>query len=661
MQKYRTAFPTLRITFSALGSALQEYRLRFEERTIPSVKIIFDSSKMIDAISIFTKGGVVLWSYFFIKLKENPFDRLIKTILLEERAGEPFAFLPPFNVKWKLVNDLNLIFVVAYQGLKQLLYIEMLLESVKSEFLAHIGGYGKYRAYNDIPDFAEKFKKIQRKCDDSVAHTSRAILEQPTMAMQKNGKNGPIVKNKQSSRNGKLQINGSTDENLASANEDDENNEKVAKEIVAPISEPTIMENQQKLLGKLRRDIIKKGNVSENAPATKDTKQAKRERVWGFTQKVTKKDMEALDFSKNKISAKEAPINPNIYADSSEETVNYDSENEFSDDDEEVSHDEEAKLPRTGLGSIFGKVTATVNSLLGNKQLNKEDLDPILEEFKVSLMTKNVSGDIAEMIINSVKSSLLEQKSERFTSVRSTVKNAIFEAIQRVLSPKKSTDVLRAALEAKQKGIVYSIVFLGVNGVGKSTNLAKVCYYLKNKGGMKVMLAACDTFRSGAVEQLQHHAKCLDVFLFERGYGKDAAEIAFDALSYARNNGYDVVLIDTAGRMQDNTPLMRALAKLVVYNNPDLILFVGEALVGNDGVDQVQKFNQCLIDMTAASIPRSIDGILLTKFDTVGDKIGAALSMVYATSQPIIFVGTGQKYPHLQKLNAKNVVRLLLG
>ncbi|KAF8821171.1 signal recognition particle receptor alpha subunit [Cardiosporidium cionae] len=610
---------------------------------------------MIDAFSIFTKGGVVLWSFFFIKLKENPFDRLVKTVLLEERAGELFAVLTPFNVKWKLVNELNLVFAVAYQGLQHLLYVDMLLESVKTEFLAHIGGYNKYCPYNSFPDFTEKFAKIQRKCDDSATRASRAILEQPTVAMQNSGKKGPVMKSQQSSAKKKLLVNGKTEVDSASpANEDDENNEKTTEEKIAPISESTLNANRQKLFGKFKRDVAKKWNVSESAPATKETKQAKTERIWEYKLKVTKKDMEALDFSKNKISAKEAPVNPHIYADSSEGAAVFYSEDSLSDD-------EVTKIPHNGLGGIFGKLTATVNSILGSKHLTKDDLDPILEEFKVSLMTKNVSGDIAEMIINSVKSSLLDQKSERFTSVRTTVKSAIYEAIQRVLSPKVSTDVLRAALEAKQKGLVYSIVFLGVNGVGKSTNLAKVCYYLKNKGGLKVMLAACDTFRSGAVEQLQHHAKCLDVFLFERGYGKDAAEIAFDALSYARSNGYDVVLIDTAGRMQDNTPLMRALAKLVMHNNPNLVLFVGEALVGNDGVDQVQKFNQCLIDMTSISQPRSIDGILLTKFDTVGDKIGAALSMVYATSQPIIFVGTGQKYPHLQKLNARSVVRLLLG
>lgn len=175
------------------------------------------------------------------------------------------------------------------------------------------------------------------------------------------------------------------------------------------------------------------------------------------------------------------------------------------------------------------------------------------------------------------------------------------------------------------------------------------------------MLWACDTFRAGAVEQLRTHARCLDLELFEKGYGKDPAEIARNALKYASWQGIDVVLIDTAGRMQGNEPLMKEIWKLVSYNQPDLVLFVGEWLVGNDGIDQVQKFNRSLVDMSPdRSNPRGIDGMLLTKYDTVDDKVGAALSMVYVSGQPVIFVGTGQKYPNLKKLQVKEVCNQLL-
>merc|ERR1712198_177723 len=204
------------------------------------------------------------------------------------------------------------------------------------------------------------------------------------------------------------------------------------------------------------------------------------------------------------------------------------------------------------------------------------------------------------------------------------------------------------------------------------TNLAKICFWLiENK--FSVLIAACDTFRAGAVEQLRTHTKRLNslhpahenkgkqmVQLYEKGYGKDAAGIAMEAINYARTSKCDVVLVDTAGRMQDNEPLMRSLAKLITVNDPDLVLFVGEALVGNEAVDQLVKFNQALSDYSPSKTnPHLIDGIVLTKFDPIADKVGSAISMTYITGQPILFVGTGQTYTDLKLLNAKSVVQSL--
>jgi signal recognition particle receptor subunit alpha len=200
--------------------------------------------------------------------------------------------------------------------------------------------------------------------------------------------------------------------------------------------------------------------------------------------------------------------------------------------------------------------------------------------------------------------------------------------------------------------------------------------------------------RAGAVEQLRTHSRRLNslypadqqpdklpvVELYEKGYGKDAAGIAMEAINYARSARLDVVLVDTAGRMQDNEPLMRSLTKLIAVNAPDLVLFVGEALVGNEAVDQLVKFNAALADHSSQSDPHLIDGIVLTKFDTIDDKVfalyscqrrivcknvflfqvGSAISMTYITGQPIVFVGTGQTYTDLKALNAKAVVQSLM-
>lgn len=230
----------------------------------------------------------------------------------------------------------------------------------------------------------------------------------------------------------------------------------------------------------------------------------------------------------------------------------------------------------------------------------------------------------------------------------------------KILTPKRNIDVIAEAMRAKEKGKPYVLVFIGVNGVGKSTNLAKVAHLLKTKGGFSVMLAACDNFRAGAVEQINTHGRCLEVPVYEKGYKNDPAIIASEAIREAIQRKMDCVLIDTAGRMQDNEPLMKALARLVALNQPDLCIFVGEALVGNDGVDQLTKFNKALVDLSPPDKIREIDAILLTKFDTVDDKMGAAVSMTYATGKPVLFVGTGQKYTHMRKLNVKTVVHTLL-
>ena len=165
-------------------------------------------------------------------------------------------------------------------------------------------------------------------------------------------------------------------------------------------------------------------------------------------------------------------------------------------------------------------------------------------------------------------------------------------------------------------------------------------------------MVAGDTFRSGAVEQLKVHANCLDVPIFAQGYSKDPSAVAKAAIQHATENGNDVVLIDTAGRMQNNVPLMKALGKLVQENQPDFVILVCEALVGHDGLSQFQMFKQALGR-------NGIDGLLLTKFDTVSDKVGAALTLTHQTGTPIVFCGTGQKYHHLRKLSVPQVISSL--
>jgi signal recognition particle receptor subunit alpha len=319
----------------------------------------------------------------------------------------------------------------------------------------------------------------------------------------------------------------------------------------------------------------------------------------------------------------------------------------------EDEEDEAEESKGRGLFGMFSKLT-------GNQELTKEDMKDVLADFREKLMQKNVAENIATKLCDSVSASLVGKKIGMLTSVHAEVKKTIEKSLTQILTPKKNIDIFQGIMLAKEQKRPYVVVMVGVNGVGKSTSLSKICYFLLSKG-LEVGIAACDTFRSGAIEQLKTHAIALGVKLYDRGYNKDAASVAMDAIAQGKREGKDVIMVDTAGRMQDNEPLMRALAKLITVNNPDLILFVGEALVGNDAVDQLTKFNQCLHDLSDnPSNPRLIDGIVLSKFDTIDDKVGAAISMTYTTGQPIMFVGVGQTYKDLRKMSVKMLIKSLL-
>ena len=245
-------------------------------------------------------------------------------------------------------------------------------------------------------------------------------------------------------------------------------------------------------------------------------------------------------------------------------------------------------------------------------------------------------------------------------------------SLRKILTPTTSLDLLRAITSTTSPGTLnplasshrpYVISIVGVNGVGKSTNLSKLAFFLL-QNDFKILIAACDTFRSGAVEQLRVHARNLkelaqregrgQVELFEKGYGKDAANIAKDAVAYAAAQHFDVVLIDTAGRRHNDARLMSNLEKFAQLANPDKIFMVGEALVGSDSVAQARNFN------AAFGVGRRLDGFIISKCDTVGDMVGSLVSMVHATGIPVVFLGVGQHYGDLRTLNVGWAVNMLM-
>ena len=190
---------------------------------------------------------------------------------------------------------------------------------------------------------------------------------------------------------------------------------------------------------------------------------------------------------------------------------------------------------------------------------------------------------------------------------------------------------------------------MGVNGTGKTTTIAKVAKRLLN-AGYSVVIASADTYRAGAAEQIEEHASRLGVKVIKHQYGADPAAVVYDAVKYAKANRRDVVLADTAGRMHTSVNLMEQLKKICRVTNPDMVVFVDEAIAGNDAVERAKRFNELI----------GIDASILTKAD-IDDKGGAAISIAHSTSKPIIFLGTGQGYENLEKFDANSFVERLLG
>lgn len=624
---------------------------------------------MIDLACIFTTGGVVLFYKAFCTLKFDAIDLLVKKILVQDKAAETSSFMEPYMVKWKVANDLELVFALVYQEIFHLQYIDDLLEMMRNEYREKF--YPQIviekNFFKQIPAFDKEFveligkweakqqknqkkDKIMRSFQDTAK--GKQLLEKDDKAgsgKKKGKKNDDKEEEKGSSEEDHLDV------STASPSQKDEETKESIEDKKKAALEKLKSKSSKGLDGKRSQTMVPAAPASGSG----DKKLEKQKTTWGTNTKVTSSTMKELDFSSATGEKDDVELAKKLYLGDEPDPL----AGKFKDDDYESSDSDEDEDPKANQNQKKGllyKLKNSIQNVTGNMVLSQEELDPIMAKFKEGLMEKNVAEEIAQQICDSLKAKLIDTKTKAFTTIAKTVKEAMTESLTKILTPKRNIDIITEAMRAKEKGRPYVLVFIGVNGVGKSTNLAKVAHLLKTKGNFSVMLAACDNFRAGAVEQIKTHGRCLDVPVYEKGYKNDPAIIASEAIREAVQRKMDCVLIDTAGRMQDNEPLMKALARLVALNQPDLVIFVGEALVGNDAVDQLRKFNKSLVDLSPPDRIREIDGILLTKFDTVDDKMGAAVSMTYATGKPVLFVGTGQKYTHMRKLNVKTVVHTML-
>lgn len=276
------------------------------------------------------------------------------------------------------------------------------------------------------------------------------------------------------------------------------------------------------------------------------------------------------------------------------------------------------------------------------KRISEDKFNKVFEDLEVSLLENNVAVEVIDKIKEDMKVDIVD------VDLRGKVDKLIKENLKESLEDLFELEKVDLVKEIKRKK-PYVILFIGVNGSGKTTTIAKLAYLFK-KNNLKCILAACDTFRAASIEQLQEHANNLGIKMIKHDYGSDPAAVAFDAIKHAEAKNCDVVLIDTAGRQHSNTNLIDEMKKVVRVAKPDLKIFVGEAITGNDCINQSVTFNKEI----------NIDAIILSKAD-VDDKGGAIISVSYVTRKPILFLGTGQGYEDLEEFNKDKIIKDILG
>jgi signal recognition particle receptor subunit alpha len=580
---------------------------------------------MINLFSVFTSGGLVLSQKQEDVVPESVINGLISSVFIENVQPTGISFQRDgFTVKYTVANDLGVVFIVVYKSILQLRYVDEFLTDAKKIFIALFDEQVK----NGINLRDCEFAKF-----DDLINVRLAEVEQ-----------GDII----------------TDTVTQQPAEDEEETASFS-EGITPSETPERPSTPGTPDSTRRRRRNKKPTVEDKKLKTTGKKKMRR---WDDDGMAYDDDQQiVLDYSTtDKIDtvdnnrAEVGDLADYGSATKSGEFVLKELSNELRD-----------ILNNTGDGpeeTAQPKAFGFLRNFMGGKTLDPDNLAKALAAMEDHLMKKNVAKEVAAHLCDTVNKSLVGSKTQSWTSVEFTVRASMTEALRRILTPNTSLDLLHE-VQAKRKTSdrPYVISVVGVNGVGKSTNLSKIGFWLlQNK--YKVLIAACDTFRSGAVEQLKVHVRRLqeltarlgtgEVQIFDEGYGKDAAVIAQRAIEYGQKNGFDVVLIDTAGRRHNDDRLMSSLEKFGKLANPDKIIMVGEALVGTDSVQQARNFN------AAFGSNRNLDFFLISKCDTVGDMIGTMVNMTYSTGIPVLFVGIGQNYTDLRTLSVEWAVNLLM-
>ncbi|KAJ5778859.1 Signal sequence receptor alpha subunit [Penicillium paradoxum] len=645
---------------------------------------------MLEAFEILTASGVVLWSKSYAPVGAHVINSLINDVFIEEKVVpqsatpgvSPAYKKEKYTLKWKRVKEFDLIFVAVYQSLLHLGWIDKLLENISTIFIDLYKDQVKgSRARIQTYRFDQYFEQQVRELEDNTGgfvegyEPETGDKKDPLVSSDNGGPPPPPVPGLAKAQPRAALAGATSDEGTPPTTPEISRSSTPQGHLLTAKAGPG---------GRASRRARKAANSSANASSGDEARKGKpaktpvkKMRRWDDSGMAVDGDEEILDYS--------APAEEGEAAAPAVEGVSEDDWGrrtgkgqfvlkELGEEVQSILDQADAEKSKSTassgvVGSGFNAIGGFFRNIVGGKVLTDSDLEKPLKAMEEHLLKKNVAREAAVRLCDGVKREMVGKKTGNFQSIDAALRVAMESSLRKILTPTSSLDLLReinavvAPATKQQAPRPYVMSIVGVNGVGKSTNLSKICYFLlQNK--YRVLIAACDTFRSGAVEQLRVHADRLkelsvrenagDVEIYQKGYGKDAANVAKDAVDYAAANKFDVVLIDTAGRRHNDQRLMSSLEKFAKFANPDKIFMVGEALVGTDSVMQARNFNQ------AFGTGRNLDGFIISKCDTVGDMVGTLVSMVHATGIPIVFLGVGQHYGDLRGLSVPWAVSLLM-
>jgi len=287
---------------------------------------------------------------------------------------------------------------------------------------------------------------------------------------------------------------------------------------------------------------------------------------------------------------------------------------------------------------MFDRLKSAFSSVVNaftERTLSENEINELLGKLEIDMLESDVAYEVAQNILTDLRQQLANEKVKRATDTSDIIIGKFKQSIEDAFAKAVTIDVFSKIAEKNSTGQPYVITFLGINGTGKTTTIAKFANMLKKKG-LSVVIAAGDTHRAGAIEQVSEHADRLGIKVVSQRYGSDPAAVARDAVIYAKTHHINIVIVDTAGRIQTSKNLMDEMTKIVRVVKPDLKIFVGDALAGNDAISQAKEF------LSATDF----DGVILTKIDADA-RGGAALSIASVTGRPILYLGVGQEYDDL--------------